>query len=489
MAPKWWTLLAVCLSIFMLLLDITVVNVALPDIRRELGANFSDLQWVVDAYALGLAGLMLAMGSLADLLGRRRIFVLGLALFVLASLLCGLSSSPTMLNLSRGVQGIGGAMMFATSLALIAQEFAPQERGTAFGVWGATTGFAVAVGPLVGGALTDAFGWEWIFFVNVPIGLLTAAVTVMRVPESERDPNSRIDWAGVLTFSAGLFCLVFALIRGNDEGWTSAPILGLLAAAVALIAAFAAIELRRDQPMLDLQLFRKPAFTGAQIVAFALHASMFSMFLYLVLYLQNVLGYSPFEAGLRFLPISLLSFLAAPIAGKLAERLPVRAFLGAGLLLVGVGLVLMSGIDPGDDWTTLLGGFILAGIGIGFVNPALATTAVGVVEPRRSGAASGINGTFRQVGTATGIAGLGAVFQAKITDELSAALARLQLPAGAEDRLSEAVNSGAVGGAARAAPPAVRDALVAAAQRAFIDGLNRILIVGAVVAFLGAILG
>src|SRR5215211_7248172 len=194
MAPKWWTLLAVCLSIFMLLLDITVVNVALPDIRRELGANFSDLQWVVDAYALGLAGLMLAMGSLADLLGRRRIFVLGLGLFVLASLMCGLSTTPTMLNLFRGVQGIGGAMMFATSLALIAQEFAPNERGTAFGLWGATTGFAVAVGPLVGGALTEGLGWEWIFFVNVPIGAVALALAVLRMREF-REPASRgVDW-------------------------------------------------------------------------------------------------------------------------------------------------------------------------------------------------------------------------------------------------------------------------------------------------------
>src|ERR687892_197320 len=280
MAPKWWTLLAVCLSIFMLLLDITVVNVALPDIRRELGANFTDLQWVVDAYALGLAGLMLAMGSLADLLGRRRIFVVGLGVFVLASLLCGLSTSPTMLNLFRGLQGIGGAMMFATSLALIAQEFAPNERGTAFGLWGATTGFAVAVGPLVGGALTQGFGWEWIFFVNVPIGLLTAALTIARVPDSQRDPSARIDWAGLVTFTGALFSLVLALIRGNAEGWGSPMILGLFAASVLLLLSFVAIELRTRQPMLDLSLFRKPAFVGAQIVAFCLHASMFSMFLY-----------------------------------------------------------------------------------------------------------------------------------------------------------------------------------------------------------------
>jgi EmrB/QacA subfamily drug resistance transporter len=391
MARKWWTLLAACLATFMLLLDVTVVNVALPDIRRELGGSFTDMQWVVDAYALGLATLLLASGSLADLLGRRLVFVTGIVVFVVSSFVCGLAGSPTVLNVARAVQGLGGAMMFATSLALIAQEFAPNERGTAFGIWGATTGFAVAVGPLVGGALTDAFGWEWIFLVNVPIGLLTAAITVARVPESERDPNARIDWAGVLTFSAGLFCLVVALIRGNDDGWTSAPIVSLLAAAVVLIAVFVAVELRREQPMLDLHLFRKPAFTGAQIVAFTLHASMFSMFLYLTLYMQNVLGYSPLESGLRFLPISLLSFLAAPIAGKLAERLPVRAFLGGGLVCIGVGLLLMSGIDPSDDWTTLLAGFIFGGVGIGLINPPLATAAIGVVEPRRAGAATGIH--------------------------------------------------------------------------------------------------
>jgi len=488
MASKWWTLLVVCMAIFMLLLDITVVNVALPDIQSELGASFEDLQWVVDAYALALAALLLASGSIADLLGRRRVFVAGLLLFVASSLLCGLAGSPTMLNVARGLQGIGGAAMFATSLALIAQEFAPHERGTAFGIWGATTGFAVAVGPLVGGALTEAFGWEWIFLVNVPIGLLTAAITVARVPESERDPRSRIDWAGVLTFSAGLFCLILALIRGNDEGWTSAQILVLLAAAVVLVGAFVAVERRRDQPMLDLHLFRKPAFTGAQIVAFTLHASMFAMFLYLVLYMQNVLGYSPLETGVRFLPISLLSFLAAPIAGKLAERLPVRAFLGAGLVCVGAGLLLMSGIDPSDDWTTLLAGFIVAGVGIGFINPPLATAAIGVVEPRRAGAASGINSTFRQVGTAVGIAGLGALLQSKVTDKLDAALANAPLPHRAVNHIAEAVSSGGGEAAARGVPAPVRGLVADASRRAFIEGLNEILVVAAVLAFVGAAL-
>jgi len=488
MAPKWWTLLVVCLAIFMLLLDITIVNVALPSIQRELGASFEDLQWVVDAYALALAALLLASGSIADLLGRRRIFVAGLLLFVAASLLCGLAHSPTMLNVSRGLQGIGGAMMFATSLALIAQEFEPHERGTAFGIWGATTGFAVAVGPLVGGLLTDGLGWEWIFLVNVPIGLITAAITVARVPESDRDPNSRIDWAGLMTFSAALFCLVLALIRGNDEGWTSAQIAALLATAVLLMVVFVTVELRRTQPMLDLRLFRKPAFTGAQIVAFTLHASMFSMFLYIVLYMQNVLGYSPLETGVRFLPISVLSFLAAPLAGKLAERFPIRIFLGAGLCLVGSGLLLMSGIDPSDDWTTLLAGFLAAGVGIGFINPPLATAAIGVVEPRQAGAASGINSTFRQVGTAVGIAGLGALLQSKISDKLDAALANAPLPRGASGQIAEAVSSGGASAAAQAVPPQARELVADAAHRAFIDGLNEIFVVAAVLAFAGAVL-
>jgi EmrB/QacA subfamily drug resistance transporter len=462
MARKWWTLLAACLATFMLLLDVTVVNVALPDIRRELGGSFTDMQWVVDAYALGLATLLLASGSLADLLGRRLVFVTGIVVFVVSSFVCGLAGSPTVLNVARAVQGLGGAMMFATSLALIAQEFAPNERGTAIGLWGATTGFAVAVGPVVGGVITEHLGWEWIFFVNVPVGLATMAMTLAQVPEGERDTSARIDWAGLVTFSGALFCLVFALIRGNEEGWGSALIVGLLAASALLMAVFVAVELRSERPMLDLHLFRIPAFTGAQIAAFALHASMFAMFLYIVIYVQSILGYSPLEAGLRFLPISVLSFLVAPVAGKLAERLPIRAFLGVGLGLVGIGLLLMGGIKPGDDWTTLLPGFIVAGIGIGCVNPPLATAAIGVVEPRRSGAASGINSTFRQVGIATGIAGLGALFQGRVTDKLGNA------------NLGEAVVSG--------------QAHTAVAQRAFIDGLNEILIVAAVVAFVGGAL-
>src|SRR3954452_25448398 len=347
---RWWTLGAVCVATFMLLLDITVVNVALPDIRQDLGASFEDLQWVVDAYALALATFMLTAGSLADLLGRRRIFVAGLAIFTLASLLCGLSQSPTALNLARALQGVGGAAMFATSLALLAAAFTGRERGTALGIWGATTGASVAIGPLVGGVLVEHVSWQSIFFVNLPIGLAAIAVTLRMVGES-RDPHAGgIDWPGLVTFSAGLFALVYALVRGNAEGWGSSTIVGLFVASAVLLTLFVVIEHRRANPMLALTLFGKPAFAGVSIVAFCLSASMFSMFLYLTLYLQNTLGFSPLEAGVRFLPATLLSFFVAPIAGRLAGRVvPIRILLGVGMVFVGVGLILQGGLTADSE--------------------------------------------------------------------------------------------------------------------------------------------
>ncbi|HEV7806160.1 MAG TPA: MFS transporter, partial [Solirubrobacteraceae bacterium] len=422
---RWWTLGAVCVATFMLLLDITIVNVALPDIARDLRSSFSDLQWVIDAYALSLAALLLTAGSLADLLGRRLIFILGLGLFTAASLLCALATSPVFLELARAVQGIGAAGMFATSLALLAATFHGRERGTAFGVWGATTGAAVAVGPLVGGVLTESVGWQSIFLINVPIGIAAIAATLARVAES-RDPDAAgVDWAGLVTFSGGLFLLVFALVRGNAEGWGSPLIVSFLVGAVVLLCAFVVVERRQARPMFDLTLLRKPAFAGASIAAFALSASLFSMFLYMTLYIQNALGYSPLQAGLRFLPTTLLSFFVAPIAGKLSARFPVRIMIGVGLCLVGIGLILMARLDADSAWTVLLPGFLFAGVGTGLVNPPLASTAVGVVPPQRAGMGSGINSTFRQIGIATGIAGLGALFQQLLAHRATGALARV----------------------------------------------------------------
>jgi EmrB/QacA subfamily drug resistance transporter len=464
MDRKWRALVIVCVAIFMLLLDITVVNVALPDIQKELHASFTDLQWVVDAYALMLATTVLIAGTLGDLLGRKRVFLVGVGLFTAASAACGAATDPLVLNLARGVQGVGGAIMLAVSLAILSQEFHGRERGTAFGIWGATIGAAVAIGPLVGGALTTWLGWRWIFFVNLPIGVACIVGGLRELHESRNEEHGGYDLPGFVTLTGGLFSFVLALLRGNDWGWSSGREVALYVVAAVLLVAFFAIEHVSRAPMLDLALFRVPTFVGAQIVAFAISAGIFAQFLYLTLYLQNVLGYSPIQAGLRFLPLSLVSFFVAPAAGRLSARLPVRLLLGVGLALVGVSLLLMHGVRTHSGWTTLLPGFIVAGIGVGMVNPPLASVAVSVVEPRRAGMASGVNNTFRQVGIATGIAGLGAIFQDTISSKLHG------MP-GAKGVASGAVQQG--GELARAA---------------FVSGLNEILLVGAILAFVGAVL-
>jgi EmrB/QacA subfamily drug resistance transporter len=488
---KWWTLIAVSVAIFMLLLDITVVNVALPDIQRSLHSSFSDLQWVVNAYSLTLAAFLLTAGAVSDLVGRRRVFVTGLIVFTASSAVCGLSTSPLMLNLARAVQGTGGAMMFATSLALIAQAFRGKERGVAFGVFGGVIGAAVAVGPVVGGVITSGIGWEWIFFVNVPIGIAAVFLTLTQVSES-RDPNaSGVDWLGLVTFSGSLFLLVFALIEGNEKGWGSTRIVSYLIASAVLFALFLTAEARQKRPMLDLSLFRRPAFAGASIVGFSISASMFAMFLYLTLYIQDVLGYDPLQAGLRFLPITLVSFFVAPISGRLSVRVPVRLLLGTGLLLVSGGLLAMTAVEPSSGWTVLIPGFLIAGVGVGMINPPLASTAIGVVHHTRSGMASGINNTFRQVGIATGIAGLGAVFQHDVTHKTTAALASSgpgrQVLGAAHGQLAGALVSGNVSQVASHLPLAARTALEHSYRVGFTGAFTTILLIAAAIALVGAL--
>jgi EmrB/QacA subfamily drug resistance transporter len=490
MERKWWTLITVSVATLMLLLDITVVNTALPAIQKDLGASFTDLQWVVDAYTLSLAALVLTAGALADRLGRRRLFAVGLVIFSAASLLAGLAPDPTFLNLARAVQGVGGAIMFAVSLALIAQEFtAGRERATAMGVYGATIGASVAVGPLVGGALVDAFGWESVFLINVPIGAAAVAATYLKLRET-RDPNAtRIDWAGLVTFSSSLFMLVLALLRGNVEGWGSTLIVGLFGGSALLLAAFIAIERRVREPMLPLPLFRRPAFTGVQLAAAAVSSSMFALFLYLTLYLQNYLGYSPLQAGLRYLPITIASFVAAPIAGALLSRLQARLMLAGGLAMTGVGLLLMSGLNAGSEWTALLLGFIVAGLGVGLLNPVIADVALSVVPKERSGMAAGINDTFRQVGIAVGIAAWGALFLSRGADKVSELAAGTPAASGDHPRqLVEAASSGNLGQAVAGMPDGARANVVHAAREGFLAGMNEILLLGAIVALVGSAL-
>jgi EmrB/QacA subfamily drug resistance transporter len=485
MERKWWTLVTVCVGTFMLLLDVTIVNVALPKIQAGLKSSFTDLQWVIDAYALTLAALLLTCGSLADLLGRRRIFAIGLVIFSAASLLCGTAQSPLMLNLSRGVQGIGGAMMFATSLALLGNAYGGRDRGVAFGVWGAVTGAAVSIGPVVGGVLTDALSWRWIFLVNVPIGVVALALTLLKIGESRDPQGARLDIPGFVTFSAALGALVFGLIESSRKGWGSAVVEGCLIASVVLIAAFVVVERRRRAPMLDLSLFRRPAFGGASMVAFSLSASLFAMFLYLTLYLQNILGLSPLGAGLRLLTLSGAILVTSFVAGRLTTVVPVRLLMGAGLALVGLSLLLMRGLTVSSDWTHLLPGFVVGGVGVGLINPPLASTAIAVVPPRQAGMGSGINSTFRQVGIATGIAALGSIFTSQVRTHVTSGLRAAHQGGG--HAIATAISTGQTKQAIAHVAPQARATVGGIARASFIAGLNEIFLIAAIVAFVGAV--
>jgi len=490
MERKWWTLTTVCIGVFMLLLDITIVNVALPDIERALHASLSDLQWTLDAYALTLAALLLTAGSLADQYGRRKLFAIGTAIFTVGSLLCGLATSAGFLIAARAGQGVGGAIMFATALALLADAFRGKDRGIAFGAFGAVAGVAVAVGPVLGGVLTSGISWRWIFFVNVPVGVVALAITLARVAESKEARASRPDWAGFVVFTAALGLLVYGLIRTNTVGWSSGEVIGCLVAAGVLLVSFVGVEMLVAHPMFDLGLLRKPTFSGGLIAAFALSAGLFAMFTYLVLYLQNALGLSAVQTGVRFLVLSGALFVAATAAGRLSQTVPVKLLIAPGFVLIGVGLLLMRGLTPTSTWTHLIPGFIVAGVGAGMVSVPLASTAVGVVAPEHAGMASGVNSTFRQVGIATGIAALGSVFSSHIRSTVTDALTSgpTPVPAGVAEKAGHLVASGAVPQAVASVPPAARGTLAAAALSGVAGSLNDILLIGAVVCFVAAVL-
>ena len=413
MFHRGWTLAVVCAATAMLMLDIAVVNTALSRIAEDLDAGLSGLQWVVDAYTLALAATVLSFGSLADRFGRRRLFTIGLALFTAASAACAAATSIEVLVAARAVQGTGAAIMFAVSLAILADAFpGAKERAGALAAYGATIGASFAVGPLVGGALTSGLDWQWIFLVNIPLGLACLWITRAHVRES-RDPAARrVDVPGQVVLGAGLFLLVLALLRGNDERWGSALILGGLGGSAVLLAAFLVIERRVAEPMLPLGLFRNSSFAGAQVAALAISASFFAIFLYVTLYLQQVLGLSAIEAGLVYLPATIVIFLVSGASSALGERLSARVMISVGLALVaaGMGLMTLGGVD--SSWTSLMPGFLVAAVGTGLFNPSVIAVALGSAPPEQSGLAAGVNDTFRQAGIAVGVAGLGALVPA-----------------------------------------------------------------------------
>jgi EmrB/QacA subfamily drug resistance transporter len=483
MDKKWWTLLAVCAGVFMLLLDVTIVTVAQPAIQNGLHASFTDVQWVLDAYALTLASLLLTSGVLADRYGRKRLFQTGLVIFTLGSLLCGLAQDPLMLILSRSGQGVGGAIMFATSLALLGNSFRGRDRGVAFGVWGAVMGISTALGPVLGGVITTDWSWRGIFLVNVPIGVLAVAVTAWRVTESKSPHPTPPDWAGFALLTAGLVSLIYGLIRAGENSWSDKGVIACLVIAGAALAGFVVAERRVAHPMFDLSLLRTPTFAGGSIAAFAMNGSLYAVLLWLVIYLQDVLGFSAQDAGLRLAIISGAQFVTAAIAGRVSERVPARWLIGPGLLLVGVGLIVMGGLTGGSDWTHLIPGFIVAGLGGGLVNPPLASTAIGVVPPQKAGMASGVNSTFRQIGIAAGIAALGSIFNSALQHNLTSTPA----VASSAPRIVTMVRQGQIGQLLASLPPARRGEVAAAIKAAFAAGLNDLLYVTAAVALVGAV--
>ncbi|WFE42354.1 MFS transporter [Micromonospora sp. WMMD998] len=445
---RWWTLAIVTAGTFMLTLDLTVVNVALPELRNTLHADFSGLQWVIDAYALTLAVFLLTGGSLADRLGGKRVFLAGLTIFTAASVACGVATDILALNLARGVQGMGAAVLYAVGPALIGREFQGRSRGAAFGIFGAGSGLAIALGPLIGGALTSGVSWRWIFLVNLPVGVVAFALGMLRMPNTPGHGARRVDWPGLASFSVALTLLVLGLLRGEQEGWSSPWIVGAFVGSAVLFAGFVLIERHRGEAaMLDLGFFRITSYRTISLAAILVASSGMSAIFLLISYVQNVLGYSPWESGLRFLPLTVALFVAAIFAGSLTARLPHRVLVAFAAACVWLGLLLFKPlVDATSDWTALLPTMVLIGVGLGAFNPPRAALSVGVVEPAKSGAASGTNVTFQQVGLALGIAGFGALFQHRVIDHLGAPDLGRAVAAGAAPQAGEAGRAAFVAG-------------------------------------------
>ena len=410
---KWWTLAAVSFGLFMIMLDNTVVNVALPAIQEDLGAGLSELQWIVTGYALSFAALMLIGGKLADAYGRRLIFVVGIVVFTGASLWCGLAASGDMLIAARVVQGMGAALMNPATLSIIAATFAPKERGMAIGIWAGVSALALAIGPLVGGLLTEHLSWHWIFFVNIPVGVVAIAASFLLITESRDETHENLDLPGLATSALGLFALTYGLIEANAYGWTSARIVGSFVVAVVSLASFIQIERRRRSPMLDLSLFRSGTYAGANVAMLLVALAMFGVFFFVSLYMQNVLGYSAVQAGAAFLPLTILIILVAPFAGKASDKYGSRWLMTIGMVLLGVQLLYLSQLGTDATFWNLLPGFLVGGFGMALTMTPTAAAATRAVPVHKSGVGSAVLNAMRQVGGSVGIALMGAIVAAE----------------------------------------------------------------------------
>jgi EmrB/QacA subfamily drug resistance transporter len=424
---KWWTLAAVAFGLFMIMLDNTVVNVALPSIEKDLHISISQLEWIVTAYALVFAALLITGGKLADLFGRRKIFIIGLAVFSLSSLACGFAPNAGFLIGARAAQGIGAALMNPATLSIITATFPPKQRGQAIGIWAGVSALALAIGPLAGGLIVDNIGWNWIFFVNVPVGALGIVVSYFFIKESRDTSHEQsVDLPGLLTSGGALFALSYALIEGNQRGWASAEILGLFVAAAVLFTAFILLESRQRLPMLDLSLFRIGSFSGANTVALLVSLGMFGVFFFVSLYVQNILGYSPTKAGAIFLPMTILIILIAPIAGKASDRIGGRWLMGGGMTLLSISLLFYQRVGLNSTFWTLLPAMILGGVGMALTMSPMTSVAMASVPIDKAGVGSGVLNSFRQVGGSMGIAVMGAILASYLSAAPGTELAKQQ---------------------------------------------------------------
>jgi len=496
-APPSATLLTVCLATALLLLNVSAPNVALPAIAAGLGATFSDQQWITSVYALTLASTLLTAGALADRLGRRRVFLLGLAGFTVTSALCALAANPLQLVAFRALSGMCGAVVFSAALALLAQTYAGPERARALGLWGATIAAAFAIGPLEGGLLTELVGWRALFWINVVVALPLLPFALRRLPPSHRTVAERraalgrLDLPGTITLVAGLTLLVYALIRGNTEGWASLRILTAVGLGALLLVVFAAVERRAAEPLVRPELFRARSSVGASIIALTFAAATFAPVLFVTLFLLQVAGQGPAAVGLQLLPFALVSLVASVAGGRYAGVLPIRLRLIGGLLVVATGLTLLTGTTPESTWLHFLPGMLVAGAGTGLVNPAMTYVALAVVPDEHSGMASGANNTCRQLGVAGGIAGLGALIERALAAGVRERLAAVTDLAAHSRELGVQAADGALRTALDTATSLAgapgRAAVQAAHDAAYADAINDVFLVAAGLALLGAV--
>src|SRR6266568_1875575 len=428
---KWWTLAAVAVGLFMIMLDNTVVVVALPAIQRDLGITVSELEWVFNAYALTFGVLLLTGGKLADLLGRRLIFIVGLFVFTASSLACGLANGAGVLIGARTVQGVGAALMNPATLSIITATFPPRQRGTAIGIWAGVSALALAIGPLVGGLLTQKISWSWIFFINIPVGVMGILAARIFIDESkDTSRERRLDLPGLLSSGIGLLALTYGLIETNDHAWGSTRVLTLFAIAVLALGGFVVLELRQRIPMLDLSLFRNSSFSGANTVMFLVGLAMFGIFFYNSLFLQRVLHYGAIKTGASFLPMTVLIILVAPAAGRFSDRIGARWLMGAGMTLLAISLLLFGTLDASSSFWNILPGLLMGGVGMAVTMAPTTAAAMGSVPVAKAGVGSAVINSMRQVGGSLGIAVMGALVATRVSVRPTSPLWRDEFVAG-----------------------------------------------------------